>query len=259
MRSDMLLDRFRVHIQILHVHGHGLGSAVGFSSLCHGRPRKRGHIAVAGSVYVYPGRYAVDSVLIAHGKGLDLPLPAYRGSDKRMEQNRASRLRRHLIEHHLEAFRVEWCQVADVLHRVVNMACGISVGFQPLYDLLHDAADHLLLACMKRHHGADAASGQRPAQICALFKNQDIRSQTAGRDGSHSTGDPSASYNHIVLFVIAKLLHTFSFPVIITAVLKVIFITNHFFHSPSVYFVHICHFIVGTAVIFMVLYYHHFH
>lgn len=41
--------------------------------------------------------------------------------------------------------------------------------------------------------------------------------------------------------------------------LKMIFIARHYFHYLFIHFVHINHIIMGFTIIFMTLYYHHFH
>ena len=58
-----------------------------------------------------------DIILMAHGEDSIFP-PAYRGSDKRMEQNRYIPPAVISSSTTLRPSEIEWCQVADVLYRV---------------------------------------------------------------------------------------------------------------------------------------------
>ena len=135
-----------------------------------------------------------------------------------MKQNLAPRLTELFVQNQLQSLGVERSNGAAILLRVGHMARGLPPENQLLNQLLHDPSDDLLVSGMERHHRADSATGEGPAQIAVPLHHQ-YRSSLPGRSqGRAAPGYASADHDHVELFHSA-VLH--SFPCVSSRALKI--------------------------------------
>lgn len=65
------------------------------------------------------------------------------------------------------------------------------------HQFLHDPFNHLLIPCMKRHHGTYPAGCQRTAQKTVLLKHQHFRSLSRRCQCRRAAGNTASNYDNI--------------------------------------------------------------
>ena len=155
-------------------------------------------IAIAGAIHKDAGLHTPESRLGADQQLLDAAPVHVCVGEHGVEQHFDTRFRKHLLERHLEALGVERGDrrgVADGVGYVAGRGSGLH---QSLHQLVRNATDHLLCACMEGHHGVDALCGQSAAQEAILLHNQDPHPQACRGQRGHAAGRSTSGYHHVI-------------------------------------------------------------